>query len=244
MSRLSRRSSSKRDKAKELLSTGFQLNLVHQVASLSRSAARVCAGGSSRCVLGERALRHAPGKQRALFSPFSLVPASGVPPVGARTLLSCLMSGGTTRASQNVAGAVRAFFLLDPVCQPRNSRLGAQGDDEEDAEELRLQEQLMRETESGFVVGEEDDAARFMNFEMGHNSEEESADGGADGAKSKGAKKRGALNAQPKRKKDEPVEAVPASHRISHMFLNSKGKGSKRSKERLEDDAEEEGGIR
>lgn len=95
----------------------------------------------------------------------------------------------------------------------------------------------MQETESGFVVGDGDDAAEFMNFELGHDSGGEGeGEDGQKGAK-KGAKKRGALNAQPKRKKDEAAEMVP-SHRISQMFLNAKT--SKRKTERVEDDAEEE----
>ncbi len=95
----------------------------------------------------------------------------------------------------------------------------------------------MRETESGFVVGDGDDAAEFMNFELGHDSGGEGGDEDGQKGSKKGNKKRGALNAQPKRKKDELPEVVP-SHRISQMFLNSKS--SKRKTERVEDDAEEE----
>jgi hypothetical protein len=57
----------------------------------------------------------------------------------------------------------------------------------------------MRETESGFVVGDGDDAAEFMNFELGHDSEGDEDEG----AKKKGAKKRGALNAAPNKRKKE-----------------------------------------
>lgn len=73
----------------------------------------------------------------------------------------------------------------------------AQEDDDDEDVAVGLQEELMRETESGFVVGDGDDAAEFMNFEMGHDSEDEE---NGEGKKKK--KKRGALNAAPKRKKE------------------------------------------